>query len=563
VKSIRRQGSGSEANIDYYYNNMGHRVKKVVKGRNAGAALGQDQWEYTYYVYDAAGNVMAIYDRNYNGLIGGNYADILTVSEQNIYGSSRLGQVKSNRSTTSNFTASYSATDETGALYFTNLNYTTIGATGDGHTYTNNAQLFQRSLGLKEYELSNHLGNVNVVISDRKKSIDIASDGTTDYYLSEVKSYTDFYAFGSVKPGRVYQAEQYRYSFNGQEREHEITGSPSHSSAEYWMYDSRIARRWEIDPVFISELSPYSTYNLNPIRFNDPKGLSGEDAVRKASRSARRASRKEKKELKKEIEKIWDDLGDNAVRSCLKGLRIEELRAIKEKANGDLELFKDFKIWGNPLKPVVVLDKKPNFIVSFFISAEAFFNGLKGSSNELPYGVAIEAEKGGNPHGTHESDKYTSKNILFSIEHEHIELIDNLLSVAKLRDEYYSGARKNLFNTDFGKMSNKDLLWWLIRNYKPILDAGKDELVENYIEDAIKEAHYRNLHPKHDKRLIKIKYTNGNEIYYFKATEHSKIDSTMEIPISGGYKYVGSRDDGSSTRSWTADKDSLFQPTSK
>jgi RHS repeat-associated protein len=111
-----------------------------------------------------------------------------------------------------------------------------------------------------------------VVISDRKKSIDIASDGTTDYYLSEVKSYTDFYAFGSVKPGRVYQAEQYRYSLNGQEREHEITGSPSHSSAEYWMYDSRIARRWEIDPVFKNHESPYATFHNNPITFQDPNG---------------------------------------------------------------------------------------------------------------------------------------------------------------------------------------------------------------------------------------------------------------------------------------------------
>jgi hypothetical protein len=39
------------------------------------------------------------------------------------------------------------------------------------------------------------------------------------------------------------------------------------------MYDSRIARRWEMDPVFSQKHSPYSTFGNNPIIFVDIRGL--------------------------------------------------------------------------------------------------------------------------------------------------------------------------------------------------------------------------------------------------------------------------------------------------
>lgn len=79
-------------------------------------------------------------------------------------------------------------------------------------------------------------------------------------------------SFGSVMPGRNGAVVSYRYGINGQEKETEITGIASHSSAEYWMYDSRIGRRWEMDPITLSSDSPYSTFLNNPVVFSDPKG---------------------------------------------------------------------------------------------------------------------------------------------------------------------------------------------------------------------------------------------------------------------------------------------------
>lgn len=76
-------------------------------------------------------------------------------------------------------------------------------------------------------------------------------------------------------PERKFQAEaaSYRYSINGQEKESEL--NENITTALYWEYDSRIGRRWNLDPVVKFWQSPYSTFNNNPIEFADPSGLDG------------------------------------------------------------------------------------------------------------------------------------------------------------------------------------------------------------------------------------------------------------------------------------------------
>ena len=66
----------------------------------------------------------------------------------------------------------------------------------------------------------------------------------------------------------------YRYGFNGQERETSLNQSVT--SAEYWFYDGRLGRRWNVDPVFYPGQSSYSAFNNNPIIYTDPTGESGE-----------------------------------------------------------------------------------------------------------------------------------------------------------------------------------------------------------------------------------------------------------------------------------------------
>jgi hypothetical protein len=70
--------------------------------------------------------------------------------------------------------------------------------------------------------------------------------------------------------------EQYRYGFNGQEEEKEITGNESHTSAEFWMYDSRLGRRWNVDPVVKYWESPYATFANNSLFMVDPLGANAD-----------------------------------------------------------------------------------------------------------------------------------------------------------------------------------------------------------------------------------------------------------------------------------------------
>jgi|GEM_PF-4260744 len=75
-----------------------------------------------------------------------------------------------------------------------------------------------------------------------------------------------------LMPGRKYSIANanYRFSINGQEKSDEIAFNTT--TALYWEYDSRIARRWNIDPFVKPNESSYLTFGGNPIYHNDPEG---------------------------------------------------------------------------------------------------------------------------------------------------------------------------------------------------------------------------------------------------------------------------------------------------
>jgi hypothetical protein len=86
-------------------------------------------------------------------------------------------------------------------------------------------------------------------------------------------------------PGRTFTSSiKYRYGFNGQESDFEVFNSGGTSyTAEFWQYDSRLGRRWNIDPVDQISISNYATFANNPILLNDPNGNTpGEGDPKKA-----------------------------------------------------------------------------------------------------------------------------------------------------------------------------------------------------------------------------------------------------------------------------------------
>ena len=78
-------------------------------------------------------------------------------------------------------------------------------------------------------------------------------------------------------PGRKFTQvnSTYRYGFNGQEKSNEIDPADNLTTAEYWEYDSRLGRRWNIDPKPTYGVSVYAAFLNNPILVSDVKGDSG------------------------------------------------------------------------------------------------------------------------------------------------------------------------------------------------------------------------------------------------------------------------------------------------
>jgi len=137
--------------------------------------------------------------------------------------------------------------------------------------------------GKRHYELSNHLGNVQVVISDKRISV-CDEYLAVEHFEAEVLSAVDYYPFGSVILDRQWYANNdssgYSFGFGGQIKDDDVSGVGNSMTAEFWQYDARLGRRWNIDPLFkkYAEYSPYLVFRNNPIAYIDDNGLEGDES---------------------------------------------------------------------------------------------------------------------------------------------------------------------------------------------------------------------------------------------------------------------------------------------
>jgi hypothetical protein len=142
----------------------------------------------------------------------------ITWQEQQIYGSSRLGMYQSGQLLVK-YKYKYSDTLQ---IYL------------DSVKFDRNTARAMRRMSQKQYELTNHLGNVLSTVLDRKTPITATggSGGSTTitHYEGDVVFATDYYPFGSPMSwstpdssgGRMYSGGGYRFGFNGQEKDDEV-----------------------------------------------------------------------------------------------------------------------------------------------------------------------------------------------------------------------------------------------------------------------------------------------------------------------------------------------------
>lgn len=256
IKKITRATGygGASSNVEYKYDAFGRRVLKITIPTSNGNPATEGSWIYTYYAYDAGGNLMAVYDLDVTeGVFPNGDIHEFTQSEAHLYGAGRLGVHNVDK-----LLATY---DDHGAGFLT----------------TEAADDVERVMGNKYFELSNHLGNVLSVVSDRKVPWDGNADQTNDYYMPDVISYSDYYPFGMVMPGRKGSEGAYRYGFQGQESDNEIKGQGNSINYKYRMHDPRIGRFFSLDPL-AAKYPHNSPYAFSENRVIDAIELEGLEA---------------------------------------------------------------------------------------------------------------------------------------------------------------------------------------------------------------------------------------------------------------------------------------------
>ncbi|SDH43115.1 RHS repeat-associated core domain-containing protein [Chitinophaga filiformis] len=200
IKSINKNGTL----INYTYDVAGNRISKSVNGVE------------TWYVRDATGNVMAVYENGNPGVNGGK----LSRSETHLYGSSRLGV----NSLVTNLEDAQPSTAVNLPGLDSGININFIR-------------------GNKVFELSNHLGNVLATVSDKRR----LQSGS--WFKADVRSAQEYYPFGMMMVGRSFNAGGYRYGFNGKENDNEVKGEGNQQDYGMRVYDPRLGKFLSVDPL--------------------------------------------------------------------------------------------------------------------------------------------------------------------------------------------------------------------------------------------------------------------------------------------------------------------------
>ncbi|MFN6074320.1 MAG: RHS repeat-associated core domain-containing protein, partial [Fluviicola sp.] len=221
-------------NIRFDYDAMGHRIAKHVLDNMSGLLE-----KSTYYVLDAQGNTLSVYEHEVSAS-----SVAYKQKERYIYGSSRIG---------------------------VNNKETDMYATNSG-----NSNVLSHEMGLRSYELTNHLGNVLSVISD--KVIPHPSGASVAYYKADILQSMDYSPFGVTLKGRNLKktglADLLRYGFNGMEKDDELKGEGNSYDFGARILDTRLGRWLSIDPQFrkYPDLCAYNFVANNPLLFVDPNG---------------------------------------------------------------------------------------------------------------------------------------------------------------------------------------------------------------------------------------------------------------------------------------------------
>ena len=253
IKEITKTDAGSQylsRKTRYEYDAQGNRISS--------ALYIDEHWYYSWYVRDAEGNILSTYSARSDDPNNHQNANLIQ-DERFIYGKSRLGS-------------------------FTNSDVDWIDNSNNGPQDWTPKTLLGNERQKKQYELTNHLGNVVTTITDYRIGIPLAGNSTiTGQYKSDIITAAEYYPFGMISRGTQEDGYYYRFGFNGKENDNEIKGGFG-KQQDYGMriYDPRVAKFLSVDPLMNSFpfYTPYQFAGNSPMRNIDLDGMEEYDAVK-------------------------------------------------------------------------------------------------------------------------------------------------------------------------------------------------------------------------------------------------------------------------------------------
>ncbi|NQY08090.1 MAG: hypothetical protein HRT71_01065 [Flavobacteriales bacterium] len=265
VKRITRTSGLGLTTILFKYDAMGNRVSKA---EFYNVATGTVDIDYTHYVRDAGGNVLAVYKQQQSVNATEGFDDRFSLHEHHMFGEDRLGLKSSVQLLHS------------GNYKQTGINSFDERISGDAiqslpETY--DGSMVSRDLGEKNFEMTNQLNNVLVVVTDKK----LVNTTGTSTFVADIVSVSDYYPFGMTQPGRTQTTNSYRYGFQGQEKDDEIKGIGNSINYKYRMHDPRIGRFFAVDPLAAEYPwnSPYAFSENRVISAIELEGLETHDVA--------------------------------------------------------------------------------------------------------------------------------------------------------------------------------------------------------------------------------------------------------------------------------------------
>ncbi len=134
------------------------------------------------------------------------------------------------------------------------------------------------TIGEITFESKDHRSNIYEIIKDQKKM-------TNNQFGAVVISYTDYYPYGMIVGEGIRSKElnDYRFGFQGQEKDEESKGEGNSVNYKYRMHDPRVGRFFAVDPLAFKYPynSQYAFSENQVIAFIELEGLEKTKPIKK------------------------------------------------------------------------------------------------------------------------------------------------------------------------------------------------------------------------------------------------------------------------------------------